>query len=352
MLVVAGLSLKNLHPRVWDPSSPFHLPQLRAVMVSYAELHQLRRQRERAMALGLHAFLEVPPDVQVFLDNGSYYFLTRPGEASLEGYAEFVAAAKPDWYPVPRDFIPSPNMTLAEQRDCLVRTMAVNGSFSANGFVPVIHVSQVIDEYIVAARDHAGFAAKSAVALGGIVPNLLRTPKARPYREVLASVRRARTAFVDKELHLFGVGGTATLHLAALLGMDSIDSSGWRNRAARGLVQLPGSGDRLVANLGRWRGRVPNEAEWRRLAACGCPACQRDGTTGLRAEGRAGFDHRATHNLWVLLLEATAVEAHLRDGTYTEWHAGHLDNSIYLPLIRETLHAAEGSLRRYPTDER
>jgi queuine/archaeosine tRNA-ribosyltransferase len=243
-------------------------------------------------------------------------------------------------------------MSLVEQRGCLKKTMAVNAAFSADGFVPVVHVSQVIDEYIVAAQDHTGFTTKSAVALGGIVPNLLRAPKARPYREILASVQRARLAFADKDVHLFGVGGTATLHLAALLGMDSIDSSGWRNRAARGLVQLPGSGDRLVANLGRWRGRTPTEDEWQRLVACACPACRRDGVTGLCANGRAGFDHRATHNLWILLQEADAVGAHLRDGTYAEWHAGHLDNSIYFPLIRETLHMVTSSSVNKPSEER
>ena len=37
MLVVAGLSLKNLEPRVWDANSPYHLPGLKAVMVSYGD---------------------------------------------------------------------------------------------------------------------------------------------------------------------------------------------------------------------------------------------------------------------------------------------------------------------------
>ena len=34
------------------------------------------------------------------------------------------------------------------------------------------------------------------------------------------------------------------------MGADSVDSSGWRNRAPRGIMQLPGSGDRMVAELG------------------------------------------------------------------------------------------------------
>ena len=63
--------------------------------------------------------------------------------------------------------------------------------------------------------------------------------------------------------------------------MDSADSSGWRNRAARGIVQLPGSGDRIVADLGKWRGREPDTDEWKTLKDCQCPACQQfSGSSG------------------------------------------------------------------------
>ncbi len=115
---------------------------------------------------------------------------------------------------------------------------------------------------------------KTAIALGGIVPNLLRSPSAIPYRMILDNLRYVRQTFADKHIHVFGIGGTATLHLAALLEMDSVDSSGWRSRAARGIVQLPGCGDRSVANLGSWRGREPDATEWERLRCCPCPACQ------------------------------------------------------------------------------
>ena len=114
-------------------------------------------------------------------------------------------------------------------------------------------------------KRHEQLSVKPALALGGIVPNLLRTPKAVPYKEILEGLRHVRKTFADKEIHVFGIGGTATLHLAALLGMNSVDSSSWRNRAARGIVQLPGSGDRIVANLGSWRGREPSENEWKAL---------------------------------------------------------------------------------------
>lgn len=337
MRIVAGLSLKNLNPRVWDPASPYYLSDLTAVMVSYAELHRMPARRRAAMNQGIHALLGVPPGVDVYLDNGAFYFLARQGETPRADYDEFVRAAQPDWYPVPQDFIPSPAMTIEEQLACLAQTMRINTSYQDDGYVPVIHISQVIERYIHEIQEDQRLATKPGIALGGIVPNLLRTPKARPYQEILAGVRAARRAFADKKIHLFGVGGTATIHLAKLLRMDSIDSSGWRNRAARGLVQLPGSGDRLVVQLGSWRGRAPSKQEWQVLDACPCPACRRFGRGGLVASGTYGFTHRATHNLAVLLDEAKLIEDHLAAGTYASWYKTHLDNTIYRPLIDQSL---------------
>lgn len=348
MLVVAGLSIKNLHPRVWDPASPFFLPDLRAVMVSYAEFHQLRQRRRQAMEIGLRAYFGVPSAVAIYLDNGAFYFLRREGEAANHEYEEFVERARPDWYPIPRDVIPSPSMTRDEQRSCRARTMEANLAYPHDGYVPVLHISQVIDEYIEAIQAEPSLVAKPAIALGGIVPNLLRRPKARPYLEVLSGVEHARRAFADKAMHLFGVGGTATLHLAALLEMDSVDSSGWRNRAARGIVQLPGRGDRLVADLGKWRGREPSDGDWETLGACACPACRLFGLEGLTASKSHGFGNRATHNLWVLLNEVAEVEGRLGDGSYGDWFEGHLDNSVYVSLVRQTF-ATRSGRRPSPT---
>jgi 7-cyano-7-deazaguanine tRNA-ribosyltransferase len=349
MQIVAGLSVKNFHPRVWDQTSPYYLPNLQAVMVSYAEFHQLPTRRRQAMEHGLHAYLGVPAGTRIYLDNGAFYFLRRGGETARHEYDEFVAHARPDWYPIPQDYIPSPAMTLDEQRHCLERTMQVNLDYQHDGYVPVIHISQIIEESIVALQAHPRLFAKQEIALGGIVPNLLRMPKARPYREVLNGVKQVRRAFVDKRLHLYGVGGTATLHLAALLEMNSVDSSGWRNRAARGIVQLPGSGDRLIAPLGTWRGRVPSDGEWNKLAACVCPACVAYGRAGLQASGTHGFANRATHNLFTLLEEARWIQERLTARTYANDYLAHLDNSIYRPLIEETLAASDIQYRNVET---
>jgi 7-cyano-7-deazaguanine tRNA-ribosyltransferase len=333
MEIVAGLSLKNLKPRVWDPASPYYLSELQAVMVSYADFDRMPVRRLKAMEAGLHSYLGVAAEVTIYLDNGAFYFIGKGGEVPRQEYAELVQAARPDWYAIPQDYIPIPRMSDAEQLDCLRRTMEVNRTFQDDGYVPVVHISRHMDEYLHQFLADEQLCAKPNVALGGIVPNLLRAPKAMPYGDVLDHVRDTRARLAGKQLHVFGIGGTATLHLAALLDVNSVDSSGWRNRAARGIVQLPGRGDRVVANLGSWRGREPDEEEWNVLAACRCPACQRFGVEGLKASRLQGFCNRATHNLWTLLDEARQIEEHLADGTYETWYEEHVDNSIYRPLI-------------------
>jgi queuine/archaeosine tRNA-ribosyltransferase len=162
-----------------------------------------------------------------------------------------------------------------------------------------------------------------------------------PYTDVLVGLLHIRRTFKDKSIHVFGVGGTATLHLTALLGFDSVDSSGWRNRAARGIIQLPGSGERLVADLGSWRGREPSADEWKVLRLCKCPACRAHGTNGLKASKLHGFCCRATHNLWVLLQENRWLTKHIPAGTYPRNYAKRVDNSTYKPIIEELLELLE-----------
>jgi 7-cyano-7-deazaguanine tRNA-ribosyltransferase len=341
--IVAGLTLKSLSPRVWDRSSDYYLPGLKAVMLSYADFHRMPAQRRRAMEQGIRAHLGIPKGIRVYLDNGAFYFLSRAGERPRREYEEFIERAAPDWRPIPQDYIPTPQMTASEQARCYRKTMRVNYAYQHDGFVPVVHVGKYLEKYIAAVQAHEGLSAKPGIALGGMVPNLLRSPKAIPYAAILENIQRIRQVFADKKIHVFGVGGTATLHLAALLKMDSVDSSGWRNRAARGIVQLPGSGDRMVAALGSWRGREPSRAEWEKLEACPCPACRKFGVSGLRAGLVHGFCNRAAHNLWVLLEENRQIARRLKNGTYESWYERHLDNSIYLPLIPQLLSRRKNS---------
>jgi 7-cyano-7-deazaguanine tRNA-ribosyltransferase len=335
--IVAGTTLSSLKPHVWNPESEYYLPELTAIMISYADFYKMPARRRKAMDQGLHEYLKIPKHIKIYLDNGSFYFSSRDIETPIQEYSDFVKHSQPDWYPIPQDFIPSPKMTLEEQQNCLELTMDMNLRFWQGDYVPVVHVSIVLEEYVRRLKSHKSLFKKETIALGGIVPNLLRASKAMHPQKILEILIHVRQEFRDKKLHVFGVGGTITLHIAALLGINSVDSSGWRNRAARGIVQLPGTGDRMVANLGSWRGRKPNALEWEILAECQCPACKLYGTEGLKANLVQGFRNRATHNLWILLEEARLIQEHLVSGNYKDWYINHLDNTTYLPLIKQLI---------------
>ena len=345
MLIVAGITLKSLEPRVWEPDSPYFLPDLKAVMLSYADIHQFPRMRERMMAEGIHGALKIPETISVFLDNGAFGFSRRGEEAPVKEYKEFVASAKPDWKPVPQDFIPTPSMSIEDQHNCLRRTMAVNTAFDYDGFVPVIHISRVIDTYVSELKRNDELISKPWLAIGGIVPNLLRAPKSLTHIEILKSLIDLRQEFSDKNIHIFGIGGISTLHLAMLLGFDSIDSSGWRNRAARGIILLPGSGERTITQLGSWNGRKVNQDEIEKLSGCSCPACFNNGLEGLKEKSTNGFRNRATHNLWILLEEKKWISLHLQNGNYQNSYLSHLNNSIYLSLISYLVETGSSNLK-------
>lgn len=334
MLIVPGISLKNLNPRFWDKESEYYLPQVSALMVSYAEFHAMPAQRQRAMEEGIHHFLGIERNkVKVYLDNGAFHALTRGWRLKEKEYTEFVEKAKPDWYPVPKDYIPAPSMSTKKQHYYYRRTMEVNRSFQDNGYVPVIHVGRYLNAYLQSIQEDELLSAKPEFGLGGIVPNLLRTPNAPSHGKILANIQSTRASLNGKRIHVFGIGGVSTIHLAALFGMDSVDSSGWRNRAIRGIIQLPGKGDRMVEKLGTWDTRKISKEEKEEIENCKCPNCSTRGIAGLKAKKTEGFSNRAIHNLYVLFHEIKLIEYHLKRGTYAVWYAEHLTNSTYKPLI-------------------
>ena len=177
MKIVAGVSLKNPNPHVWDANSPYYLPNLQAVMVSYADFHSKPGLRRQAMEGGLRSRLNIPNQVEIYLDNGAFRFSRIGQDVLQQEYEEFVEGVRPDWCPIPQDYIPTPDMDDAEQLRCVKQTMGMNLFYSHNGYVPIIHVCRQLDEYLVRFKAHKPLKAKPIVALGGIVANLLRAPK-------------------------------------------------------------------------------------------------------------------------------------------------------------------------------
>jgi hypothetical protein len=340
MEVVAGLTLKNLRPRVWDPWSPEHVPRLTAVMLSFDEFRRRPKLCRQVKSAGLDHVLfsgrgNVTDPPKVFLDNGAFACLRRGDEPAMQEYTDFVAATRPAWYPVPADFIPLPSYSRRRQRRLFERTRAVLEANQGNGFCPVVHPGPWLDLYMDVLRR---LGQTKQLAIGGLVPHLLNSPGAQR-RQTIAMLRRIRQEFPG-HIHAFGIGGIVTLHLAAALGIDSFDSSGWRQRAARGLINLRGRGERQAVRLGSWKGRAMTPEEWRELARCRCPACRASGHQGLKRQGIEGFAVRATHNLAVLLDEADLIRRHLDAGDFARWSPQRIGTNALADLVRVALEEA------------
>jgi hypothetical protein len=331
--IVAGLSLKNLRPRAWDPRSEEHVPRLRAVMLSFDEVRRRPVVHRRAIAEGLSVVLGAE-GLRVYLDNGAFSCLLRGAEPAVEEFRAFVVATSPVWYPVPADYIPRPTDSKRRQRALFERTIAVLEAHADDGFCPVIHAGPWLDHYLEAIRR---LGRTRRLAIGGLVPHLLNSPGSQR-RETIARLKRVRREFPGA-IHAFGVGGVVTLHLAAALGFDSCDSSGWRQRAARGLIILRGRGERMAVALGSWKGRGLTPEEWAELARCRCPSCRRRGADGLKASGVEGFAHRATHNLWTLLEESALIDKHLAACDFPAWSARRIRGNRMADLVALALDA-------------
>ena len=333
MEIVAGLSLKNLRPRVWDRLSSEFIPRLSAVMLSFDEFRRRPVIHRGAMAGGFAAVLGPgSAGVKVYLDNGAFSCLLAGREPAVESFKGFVAASSPAWYPVPADYIPRPCDSQRRQGDLFRKTIAVLEKHVGNGFCPVIHAGPWLDRYLDALH-RLGLTRQLAV--GGLVPHLLNSEGAQRKRTI-AALRGVRKAFPGK-IHAFGVGGVVTLHLAAALGFDSADSSGWRQRAARGLVVLRGRGERQAVRLGSWKGRALDEDEWAELGRCRCPACRIHGVEGLKSLGVEGFCHRAVHNLATVLDEAVLIDRHLAKKDFPSWSLRRIGDNRMASLVNLAL---------------
>ena len=126
MEIVVGLSLSSRKPYVWVPESPYYIPSIRAIMVSYAEIGMAKIRRKNIMKVGLREYLKIPKHIAIYLDNGSFSYSRKSMMVPQLEYLEFIKEIQPDWYTIPQDFIPAPAMSDAEQQTCIHQTMQMN----------------------------------------------------------------------------------------------------------------------------------------------------------------------------------------------------------------------------------
>lgn len=104
------------------------------------------------------------------------------------------------------------------------------------------------------------------VAYGGAVPPSMARMGRGSRTLPLLALAIVRKTF-NKWIHALGIGGTPAIYKAlTILGVNSLDSSSWRTKAAYGKVMIPGLGERYVGNgLARFGRKDLSEEEYRLL---------------------------------------------------------------------------------------
>ena len=121
------------------------------------------------------------------------------------------------------------------------------------------------------------------------------------------------------------------MHLMFLLGIDSVDSSSWRTKAAFGAIQIAGVGDRYVTRVKRhFVARQLSDTERNVLNGCRCPPCKRQGFPALTTS----FRSRAIHNAWILQAEVRKARRLMKAGKYNRYAQELLRGSRYGPADR------------------
>jgi len=85
------------------------------------------------------------------------------------------------------------------------------------------------------------------IGIGSLVPlvKTMKGSKKNGIESFIYALITLRKMLPNSFIHAFGIGGTMA-YLAIFAGIDSYDSNGWIQKAAYGVIQLPGISDRFI----------------------------------------------------------------------------------------------------------
>jgi queuine/archaeosine tRNA-ribosyltransferase len=321
---------------------------------------------KKIRARGLKTYLDY--DGPIFMDSGG--FLLQAKEQFGIGPKEILALysdLSPDLAAV-LDYPLRPASTASANGkrwlSTLRNTVEMLSGASQVPLVPVVHGYTLKDLETSCKQIETHMGTPRAIALGSLVPLIKgmfvkgrfwkQLPKsARTNSDdlgnfanlffVVEAVRLVRNYFPKSFFHVFGVGSTTTMHALFYLGVDSVDTTGWRLKAAHGAIQLPGHGDLFVKcrrSASKTRKRI-NHKQLDLLNQCRCPVCRaNEPDTRQKALGNS-FQARATHNAWVFIQEAARFRSAQRDGRITVFTKRRLRGSLrYSAMLEYALRSA------------
>lgn len=292
---------------------------LEGLMVNAYEILKKTKANKDVRCQGIHKYMEF--DGPIMMDSGGFQFMKKKElNVDPKEILGLYQVSKPD-FGIVLDHPLGPHLDHKEKLDRWLKTLAntrimlANHNMDSTELVPVIHGHKLSEiEWFINELDK--ISSFKYLGIGSLVPSVFSTKGAGGISNVIEIVNFARKKLGDRKIHVFGVGSTLTMHLMFYAGADSVDSSGWRTKAAYGAIQLPGIGDRYVTSRTRNKTyRDVSEEEKQILALCGCPICTNEGLEKLRTS----FTSRAIHNAWVYQEEVKKARESIRLGKYENY---------------------------------
>jgi queuine/archaeosine tRNA-ribosyltransferase len=213
---------------------------------------------------------------------------------------------------IPLDFPFQPGMDLVSMKKYWSLTtlnfLEWQETTSLKEIVPVLHAWSA-DSLAKNVKWLSKYADSEMIAIGTIVTTNFkdytgffgdRQPSIKNLALLIGAIQSIRSN-TDFKIHLTGFGSSPlTLHLAFYIGSESVDSAGYRRKAAYGKILLPGTGEKYVGRGDAKFGVSQLTSNDKMLLKnCLCPICRVDQSL-LYKDWKA----RAIHNKYVLESEA------------------------------------------------
>jgi 7-cyano-7-deazaguanine tRNA-ribosyltransferase len=315
---------------------PWELFEVDTVMLNAYEIMSAPKLKEMEDK-GIHKYLK--HDKLIMMDSGGFLF-QKKDKMSINAKAilEIYEKVKPDMGVVldhPIDPSKDDNTNYKRWLKTLKNTKFMLENSTEIALLPVVH-GYTCEHLKIACEELKRLVCPKAIGIGSLVP-LITSPHYGVEKEfVIEAIRIVREEFPKSFLHVFGIGGTTTMHLMFSLGVDSVDSMSWRLKAAYGAFQLPGVGDRFISPPKRRKGLKVHEKKL--LAKCLCPICK-----GKSIEERKeNFDNlnpstyqkRAIHNAFVFKEEEKEFREKLKNGEVKEFVEERLKHTPFLSMFK------------------
>lgn len=331
---------------------PWHHFDVFGVLVNACSIISRFKASKQIEEMGIRKFLGFSGPIM--MDSGGFLFQKKEKvDANPLRIMDLYEKSRPDICVI-LDHPLTLNLDIRENKKRLCLTLEnTKVMYENNGginLLPVVHGYTVEDIYHAIGCIKNTIGNPPLIGIGSLVPLIksLNGRKkfiiSRKYTEKMRNkqaklpagylmvdiIKLIRKEFPKSFLHVFGIGGATTMHLMFSLGVDSIDSIGWRIKAANGAIQLPGVGDRFVSPKKAKRTGL-SEKNLVLLEKCQCPIC-RGNSLPMRKKlldnaYSSTFNNRAIHNAWVFQQEVQEAWKFIKKGDYMHYVHEHLKNS-------------------------